>query len=528
MQAQGPPINLTGIKHSLYSKTSARGAIFSRLCVSAISGRQNPPAHGSRLLDSCSMWMAYSGWTLRLLVVVTVAVLVCRGLSGAFLEPFDVWGALTAAALLQLPLAVARRLTPYPTTACTGLPPSGETGRVHTGSEAHGALTSIESALNNELDRSVEPSLTPSSRKLGAKTSPLSTVEQQRDKAPCKEPPRQGTSQTSSETSPVDRAKICARAWQLGLEASLTAMILLTAWVIGGRGTFSAGSAILWVLVVVVQGADWRWLLTSQKHTAPSMPSRISGNLGRQARAEKRSGLPQQSRLGIGKWISFTELRSGFAGRKFSGHPRQTRWVTARSSLTAAQGKAGGRIRLRIRSGIPRGGTARGQIAAISPKKPGVFQPATKRASPAPPRDLEDAFLSPDQWAALLWPEFNLLHTQVFQAMRRGFRKDGKEVLRGEICAAIPPGGRMAVIHVGFCPPFLHKPEVHLEQRSGPAAELRLSQALCHGLRLEAKLTQNAPAWTFIRIRLEAIGGAGHRSRLDQKMSAFAEKLSLE
>ncbi len=68
----------------------------------------------------------------------------------------------------------------------------------------------------------------------------------------------------------------------------------------------------------------------------------------------------------------------------------------------------------------------------------------------------------------------------------------GREVIYGTLRADFKVGQRTAVMHVGFCPPLSHLPEVEAESLPGSAARIKVVQALAHGTRMDVRLPSPA------------------------------------
>jgi hypothetical protein len=90
---------------------------------------------------------------------------------------------------------------------------------------------------------------------------------------------------------------------------------------------------------------------------------------------------------------------------------------------------------------------------------------------------------------------------------RRGL--DGGDVLDGWLRADFAPSGRMAALHVAFCPPFDRTPEVHVEQLTGPAATVKPSQAYPFGVRIDIKLASPTPNAASVAVEFLAREKAG-------------------
>ena len=84
------------------------------------------------------------------------------------------------------------------------------------------------------------------------------------------------------------------------------------------------------------------------------------------------------------------------------------------------------------------------------------------------------------------------LDEDVLQRLTQGRTDEGQAYWHGVLRAEFQPDQRVAAAHIAFCPPFAVPPEVTAWQLDGPPAEVRVTQTLCNGARLEIKLT--APA----------------------------------
>ncbi|HWC88193.1 MAG TPA: hypothetical protein VG433_01000 [Pirellulales bacterium] len=82
----------------------------------------------------------------------------------------------------------------------------------------------------------------------------------------------------------------------------------------------------------------------------------------------------------------------------------------------------------------------------------------------------------------------------IVQQARRDRHGDGRERVVGWMRVDLPAGQRVAQAHVAFCPPLEQTPAIELRQTSGPAARLKLGQALAYGARFELKLPEPGPA----------------------------------
>jgi len=68
------------------------------------------------------------------------------------------------------------------------------------------------------------------------------------------------------------------------------------------------------------------------------------------------------------------------------------------------------------------------------------------------------------------------------------WREAGEEIVQGVARAEFAPGARLAIVHVGFCPPLESVPQLVAAAIDGPPATVKLAARLAHGIRLEVKL----------------------------------------
>lgn len=84
------------------------------------------------------------------------------------------------------------------------------------------------------------------------------------------------------------------------------------------------------------------------------------------------------------------------------------------------------------------------------------------------------------------------LDETVLQRLTQGRSDEGHAFWHGVIRAEFLPDQRVAAAHVAFCPPFAVPPDVSAWHLNGPPAEVRVTQALANGARLEIKLQRPA------------------------------------
>jgi hypothetical protein len=83
-------------------------------------------------------------------------------------------------------------------------------------------------------------------------------------------------------------------------------------------------------------------------------------------------------------------------------------------------------------------------------------------------------------------------NSTITQQLVRRRQPDGTESISGYLRADFEPGQRTAILHVSFCPPLDASPNCAAEPSDGPAAQIRITQVLPQGARLEAKLDSTA------------------------------------
>jgi hypothetical protein len=103
---------------------------------------------------------------------------------------------------------------------------------------------------------------------------------------------------------------------------------------------------------------------------------------------------------------------------------------------------------------------------------------SSARQEPRPPA-IEKAGL---EFAETALPE------DVTQQLTRSTAADGTEELAGWLRVPFAAGQRTQSVHLAFCPPFHHTPELSVEQAEGPAARIKTAQVLPYGARLDLKL----------------------------------------
>ena len=80
----------------------------------------------------------------------------------------------------------------------------------------------------------------------------------------------------------------------------------------------------------------------------------------------------------------------------------------------------------------------------------------------------------------------------ITQQLIRRRQPDGTESISGYLRADFAPDQRTAILHVSFCPPLGISPNCVAEPSDGPSAQIRITQIVPQGARLEAKLDSTA------------------------------------
>ncbi len=92
----------------------------------------------------------------------------------------------------------------------------------------------------------------------------------------------------------------------------------------------------------------------------------------------------------------------------------------------------------------------------------------------------------------------------VVQQLTRSHGADGSDVLAGWLRVDLATGQRIANLHVAFCPPFEHTPQLAVEQLGGPPARIKTTQLLPYGARFDLKLDQVHASPSSVLLRFAA------------------------
>lgn len=90
------------------------------------------------------------------------------------------------------------------------------------------------------------------------------------------------------------------------------------------------------------------------------------------------------------------------------------------------------------------------------------------------------------------------------QIQTRGFDA-GSEYVRVQQRVTIAAGQRLAVFHVGFCPPLTAEPSLEFEQFGGPEARLRITELRPLGARVEVRLARTEDEDAIVEVEGYAV-----------------------
>jgi hypothetical protein len=94
---------------------------------------------------------------------------------------------------------------------------------------------------------------------------------------------------------------------------------------------------------------------------------------------------------------------------------------------------------------------------------------------------------------------------QLLQQLFRVRNAAGQETIYGTLRADFERGQRNASLYVGFCPPLARPPQVEAEPVDGPAATLKVVQALAHGARVDIRLDRPADGECHVLVDMAAL-----------------------
>lgn len=102
---------------------------------------------------------------------------------------------------------------------------------------------------------------------------------------------------------------------------------------------------------------------------------------------------------------------------------------------------------------------------------------AIKNPKSADPEETEN-----DQKSAALLPD------EATQQITRYQEVDGTDAIHGMLRTVVPPGEKMANLHVAFCPPFSRVPVVFAELLVGNASSVKPALVMPYGVRIDLRL----------------------------------------
>jgi hypothetical protein len=94
----------------------------------------------------------------------------------------------------------------------------------------------------------------------------------------------------------------------------------------------------------------------------------------------------------------------------------------------------------------------------------------------------------------------------VTQQMVRRLQADGRQAVGGMLRADFAAGERTVTAHLAFCPPLGVTPEFSAAAMAGPGAQVRATQILPYGVRMEIKLDVASRERVSVWIGFEACG----------------------
>ena len=162
-------------------------------------------------------------------------------------------------------------------------------------------------------------------------------------------------------------------------------------------------------------------------------------------------------------------------------------WGTVLGGLAAE-----GWLQRQIGVGFPLGRTLPRVLPQEAPPLPGVG------GCPLSRFDLKQADLED-------WPEGLLEH------LHRIRTPEGTDVRSGWVRVDFASGQRTTAVHIAFCPPFSHRPLLHLQQAAGPPVRLKTTHLYPYGLRIEVKREQiglDRSAWVLLEFQAQCPAGS--------------------
>jgi hypothetical protein len=92
----------------------------------------------------------------------------------------------------------------------------------------------------------------------------------------------------------------------------------------------------------------------------------------------------------------------------------------------------------------------------------------------------------------------------VDQQFARGQTEDGRDICQGTVRSRFAAGQRTEIVHVAFCPPFQTTPQLEIEPLEGPDVEVKPTQTLPYGARMELRLSRVARTEETTLVRFSA------------------------
>lgn len=103
------------------------------------------------------------------------------------------------------------------------------------------------------------------------------------------------------------------------------------------------------------------------------------------------------------------------------------------------------------------------------------------------------------KWTAAATPT-----RRIRQQLTRFSDAAGRDVVEGTAVARFAPGQRTASIHLAFCPPFEHAPEIACGAAGDVAAEVKVVQSLAYAARFDVKLASASAAAIDVPVSFSA------------------------
>ena len=97
---------------------------------------------------------------------------------------------------------------------------------------------------------------------------------------------------------------------------------------------------------------------------------------------------------------------------------------------------------------------------------------------------------------------------EIAQQVTRGRTESGQDICQGTVRTRFAEGQRTDVIHLAFCPPFQSTPRLEVESEEGPEVDVKLTQTMPYGARLDLRLDKIAPSDVTVGLRFSAVEAA--------------------